>query len=120
MNNPISKPALTISLKKHCIRIYKETLRMIGSPEYVLLSVNFANNSLCITPSIKFDAKAHNVGKYMKNSSKSVVLYSTPLVRSLQELSGNWQNDKAYRMYGKVVTDKNCIQFKLQDAVSIN
>ena len=120
MNNPITKPALTVSLKKPSIRIYKETLHLIGNPEYVLLSVNFADNTLVITPSITFDAKAHNVGKYLKNSSKSVVLYSTPLIRSLQQMSGDWQTDKAYRMYGQLALDKKCVQFKLADAISIN
>lgn len=120
MNNPITKPALTVSLKKPCIRIYKETLHLIGNPEYVILSVNFSDNTLVITPSITFDAKAHNVGKYLKNSSKSVVLYSTPLIKSLQQMSGSWQKDKAYRMYGHLVSHKKSVQFKLQDAVIIN
>ena len=86
----------------------------------MLLSVNFENNTLVITPSITFDAKAHNVGKYLKHSSKSVVLYSTPLIRSLQQMSGNWQKDKAYRMFGQLASDKKCVQFKLADAISIN
>ncbi len=120
MNNPVTKPAITVSLRKPCIRIYKQTLHLIGNPEYVLLSVNFTDNTLLITPSITFDSKAHNVGKYLKNSSKSVVLYSTPLIKSLQQMCNTWQNDKVYRMYGKLASENKCIQFKLNDAVSIN
>lgn len=120
MNNPITKPVLTVSLKKPSIRIYKETLHLIGNPEYVLLSLNFVDKTLVITPSITFDAKAHNVGKYLKHRSKSVVLYSTPLIRSLQQMGGNWQKDKAYRILGQLTYDKKCIQFKITDAISIN
>lgn len=120
MNNPITQPIVTVSLKKPSIRIYKKVLHLIGNPEYVLLSVNFSQNTFMITPSIKFDAKAHNVGKYLKNSSKSVVLYSKQLITSLKEMNDGWQNDKVYRIYGELAANKKSIKFELAEATCIN
>ena len=121
MNSQISKPTITISLKKPSIRIYKEALHKIENPEYIFFSIDFLDKSLLIIPSIKFDTKAHNVGKYLNNTSKSVVLYSTPLINSLKALCKDWKNNKTYKMFGQVIVlDKKCIRFNLSEANAIN
>ena len=59
MNN--IQPSVAISLKKPAIRIHKDTIHMIGDPEYILLSIDIKEKALVITPSIQLDIKAHYI-----------------------------------------------------------
>ncbi len=118
MNNA-KMPVISISMKKPAIRIYKETLHQIGNPTHILLLVNPKDYSLAIFPSCKNDVKAHNVEKYMKSNCKSVVLYSTSLIRSLQTLCPEWKNDGAYKFYGEIFAEKKVAKFSMNKGIEI-
>ncbi|MCD7878963.1 MAG: hypothetical protein LUG16_03405 [Candidatus Gastranaerophilales bacterium] len=116
-NNKI--PIISISMTKPAIRIYKETLHQIGNPTHILLLVNPKDYSLAIFPSCKSDVKAHNVEKYMKSNYKSVVLYSTPLIRSLKTLCPEWKNDGTYKFYGEVFPEERVAKFIINKGIEI-
>ena len=78
MNKNI-QPTISISLKKPLIRIYKETLHLIGTPTHILLLVNPQEHSLIIIPSNKSDVKAHYVAKYF---AKKSFWFITPTIES--------------------------------------
>lgn len=118
--NKTLKPAISVNLKRPLIRIYKDTLHLIGNPDYVLLLVNPKECSLAVLPSDGSDPKAHHISKSSLINKKSFELYSTPLVKNLRNLCSDWENNKAYRIYGKATSDKTVIKFNMADAISIN
>ena len=113
-------PSATISLKKPCIRIHKDTLHLLGDPNYILLSIDISNKSLVITPSIQLDTNAHYIGKYLHNNSKSIVLYSKPLIDTFKDINKELIQDKSYKLYGIVSADKSGVKLKIEEAVLIN
>jgi len=116
----ILKPAISVDLKNLLLRIHKDTLHSIGDPEYILLLVNPIERSLAVLPSDRSDAKAHHISRYSLIRKKSFELYSTSLVQNLQNLCSNWKDDKAYRIYGEVIPNKDVIRFKMAEAISIS
>ena len=118
--NKILKPAILIDLKKPLIRIHKDTLYSIGNPEYILLLVNPKERSFAISASDRTDPKSHHISKGSLVNKKSFELYSTALVKSLQNLCLDWQDDKAYRIYGKKISNKGIVRFDMAEALAIN
>lgn len=118
--NKTLKPAISVNLKKPLIRIHKDTLYSIGNPEYLLLLVNPNERTLAVLPSDSSDTKAHHISKGSVANKKSFEIYSTPLVKSLRNLCSDWENDKAYRIYGKSIPNQDIIRFNMSEAVSIN
>jgi len=118
--NKTLKPAISVNLKKPLIRIHKDTLHLIGDPDYVLLLVNPIMRTLAVLPSNRSDTKAHHISKGSLSNKKSFEIYSTPLVQSLRNLCENWEDNKAYRIYGEAVPNQDVIQFNMAEAVSIN
>lgn len=118
MNKNI-QPTISISLKKPLIRIYKETLHLIGTPTHILLLVNPQEHSLIIIPSNKSDVKAHYVAKYFAKNKKSVELYSTSLIKQLRGLCPSWQDNQTYKMLGEHIPNENIVKFNMTNATLI-
>ncbi|OGI00679.1 MAG: hypothetical protein A2Y25_10455 [Candidatus Melainabacteria bacterium GWF2_37_15] len=118
--NKALKSAISVNLKRPLIRIHKDTLRLIGDPEYILLLVNPIECTLAVLPSDRSDPKAHHIPKGSLINKKSIELYSTSLVQNLRNLCSNWKNDKTYRICGEVIPDKAIIRFNMAEAISIN
>lgn len=121
MNNDKNlKPAILVDLKKYLIRIHRDTLRLIGNPEYVLLLVNPNEKILAVLPSNRSDTKAHHISKSSLVNKKSFEIYSTSLMQNLQNISTGWEANKAYRIYGEKVPNQEAIKFSMLEAFSIN
>lgn len=115
----ITQPMISISLKKPLIRIYKNTLHLIGTPTHVLLLVNPKEKTLVISPSDGSDLKAHYVAKYFAKNKKSAELYSTSLVKQLKYLCPNLEEGSAYKFFGKYISREDIVEFNIQDAILI-
>ena len=118
--NKTLKPAISVNLKKPLIRIHKDTLHLIGDPDYVLLLVNPKECTLAVLPSDRSDPKAHHISKGSLINKKSFELYSTSLVQNLRNLCSDWENGKAYRIYGEAIPNKAVIRFNMAKAISVN
>lgn len=106
-------PMMSISLKKSCIRIHKETLHMIGNPPEIYLLVNPEEKALVIFHGKSYNVQPLKVAKYMNLIDKSVEFYSTPLVRKLNELCPEWKNDESYKFYGDIFPQEKIVRFDM-------
>ena len=117
--NKILKPGLSVNLRKPLSRIHKDTLHILGDPEYILLLVNPEDKSVAILPSDRSDLKAHRILRYNLKNNKSFELYSTNLVRNLCALGANWKTSGTYKMFGYEVPGQNVVKFKLEEAQEV-
>ena len=120
IENNLAQPAISVDLKKHRIRIHKNTLRAIGNPDYVLLLVNPEDRTLAILRSNRFDPRAHHVTKTVIINRKSFELYSRSLTKSLRDICSSWQDNQSYRMYGESIPVEGVAQFHMDDSVLVN
>ena len=115
--NNLTRPAISVDLKKHRIRIHKNTLRSIGNPDYVLLLVNPEDRTLAILRSNRSDPRAHHI---TLTNRTAIELYSRSLTKSLRDICNTWQDNQSYRMYGKTILVEGVAQFHMDDSILVN
>lgn len=118
MNKQASlQPILSIDLKKNRIRIHKQTLHLLGDPEYIQLLVNPDARLIAIRRSIRKDYLAHRV---RLTNSICYELYSRELIQTLQQVNAGLETNKGYRIYGKY-NPKECVaHFAMDNIVLFN
>lgn len=113
------KPGLSVNLRKYIIRIHKDTLHILGDPEYILLLVNPEDKSVAILPSDRSDSKAHRISRYNLKNNKSFELYSTNLIKNLCGLGTEWKQNGSYKIFGYQVPGQSVVKFKLEEAQEV-
>lgn len=110
---------MVIDLKYMSIRIHKSTLDALGNPEYIELLVAPLLRTLAIRPSNK-TVTAKRINKQKLDSSRSFMVYSTPLVQNILNISPDWDIGHTYKMEGKAIPDKSMIVFEMRNARKIH
>jgi hypothetical protein len=114
------KPAISIDLKNHRIRLHKPTLHYLGDPEYVLLLVNPTECTLAILQSNQYDPKAHHLAGALISNKTPAVLYSRSLLESICTMCSTLKNNSSYRIYGEFIPDEGMARFCIFDAIVVN
>jgi len=119
-DNNVTRPAILVDLKKYRIRIHKNTLRSIGTPNYVLLLVNPEERTLAILCSDRSDPRAHHINMALfENNKSSFELYSRSLVKKLRDVCSSWQYSQSYRLYGEIIPPEGMARFYMSEAVLV-
>ena len=114
-NDVPNAPMIVIVRKNSRIRIHRNTLRLLGDPEYIQLLVNPGQHALAILPSQKLKT-AHVVRWDRIAENQCCELYSKILVCRLGSICPGWKQDGKYRLYGACVSGGPLIQFDLSSA----
>ncbi len=115
----ISVPVILIDVKGCRIRIHKNTLYLLGKPDYILLLVNPATKTIAIAPSVRMET-AHRIRwEYFRNR-QSCELYSTSLVRCLCALCPEWMPTGKYRLNGEYIPEEKVVRFQMGRASELN
>lgn len=113
----MEKPLIVIDFKKYRIRIHKNTLLSIGSPEYIFLLINPNERSLAILRSNRFNPRAHRISSGSLEGGKPVELYSQSLVKTLKNVCSDWKDHKSYRLYGDIIPNEGIVRFYMPGAL---
>lgn len=103
------------------IRISKNVVRVLGSPEYVCLRVNESLTSFAIMPCDSKDLMSFRVPPGLSGyTKKDFNIYSKAFIVSILE-ANDFDITRTYRLYGKYSNEKNAVIFRmLTGAVQIN
>lgn len=113
-------PIICIDFKKSRFRIHKNTLRMLGTPNYIQLLVNPEENILAIKRSIREDRLAHFVQLERFPAKNSYELYSNRLASILLQNNQHLHHGNSYRFYGSLKSTHGIALFYLNNAVLIS
>ncbi|MBQ6490571.1 MAG: hypothetical protein IJI75_15250 [Solobacterium sp.] len=113
---PEAIPVISIDYKWHRIRIHKQTLLLLGDPEYVELLVNPETKILAVRCSTGGSDRVHRVKGINKDGA---VLQSAYLFRSLQQVNPELKEGKSYRIYGRMNAKEGIAQFRLAEIEEI-
>ena len=116
----LARPAISVDLKKHRIRIHKNTLHSIGDPDNVLLLVNPEEHTLAILRCDRSDLRAHHISWASLVNKKSFELYSRSLVKSLRDICSDWKDNQSYRMYGEIISNEGVARFHMEESFPVN
>jgi hypothetical protein len=114
-----SELAISIDFKHNRIRIHKATLHAMGSPEYIHFLVNPEQRAFAIARSDKTDLSAHPLHWSRLTGGHSFELHSKSLVKSLLGLCESWQNNRTYRICGKIVPKGGAAVFHVAEAIMV-
>ena len=103
-------------MKKQRIRIHKQTLHILGNPEYVQLLVNPYQKSIVLLVCPKEAFQAHKV---TPKKDTDCELYSKELLRQLQIIDRHLEQDTSYLIYGQIHLQLGLAQFRLADILPI-
>lgn len=115
----LTRPSIMIDLKKYRIRIHKNTLSSIGTPDNILLLINPIERTLAIQCSNSFEPMALRISKISLTKRKSYELYSRSLVKNILDICINWQDNQSYRLYGKTISNGGVALFHLDESSQV-
>ena len=113
------KPVICIDRKKNRIRIHKQTLHMLGDPEYLQLLVNPACGMFALRGSFRGDHLAHRVKKYQIGPDNCYEIYSKNLMAALVKVNSELLEDQSYRIYGEMIANVGVARFDLHNLKDI-
>ena len=120
MNESIpASPVICIDMKKNRIRIHKQTLHMLGDPEYLQLLVNPGRGMFALRGSFRGDHLAHHIKKHQISPDNCYELYSKDLMRAFIGVNDALQEDKSYRIYGEMIPVAGVARFDLNKLVIV-
>ena len=117
-NNSLNVPMIVIDSKNNRIRIHRNTLHLLGDPEYIQLLVNPERLMIAVLSSQKL--KTANVIRWDRIAeNRSCELYSKILIRQLGSICPYWNKIVKYRLYGACVSEGLFIQFDMSSAEEV-
>lgn len=105
-------PAIMVDCKNNRIRIHRQTLHLLGDPDYIQLMVNPESGTLALSSSERIKT-AHAVRWDKLSDRKCCELYSKSLICQLKSVSPGWENNGKYRMTGNYLPGERLICFHM-------
>lgn len=104
---------ISIDLKKHRIRVHKESLRLMGDPKYIQFLVSVDRSMIAVrgVDTDVSDAAAIRISLPQLASDFSIEIYSTSLVDKLAEAFSGFDTTCTYRLTGTVLADERAAVF---------
>ena len=106
---------VSIDFKRSRVRIYKESLHLIGDPKYIQLMVNVDQRLVAIR-GIDRDTRgshAHKINHTKFNSEMCFEIYSQSFVSNLRSAFDGFEGDCTYRLTGTAFPNDRAVVFEI-------
>jgi hypothetical protein len=123
MNNTYNIFAqISIDLKKFRIRVHKESLHLIGDPEYIQFLVNVGSRLLAIraVERKQVDLQTHKVKRTLMESDFSFEIYSRPFIAKLRKEFDCFNEGNSYRLSGTANQSERIAVFAIDSLQKID
>lgn len=110
---------ISVRLTSGSIRIFKESIRLMDSPDFIRFSVNREGTLLAVEPYHRKTFTSFKIPRNLYSYNGAMVVYSKPLCRLLYNRL-NWNKDKLYRIPGRILKEQRTVVFDLTNAVCYN
>lgn len=116
------KITMAIDTKKYGIRIHKGLFRQLGEPRNIQILVNPAERRIAIQAASNdySGGRTHRIREKRMQSDHSYEIYSRVLVRKLQELAPEIEENHDYRLTGEAVPSRKLAIFSLDSLQRID
>lgn len=109
---------ISFYLKSNTIRIFKKTIRGLGSPKFIRFRVNPEGTSLLLEEWDRITLTSFRIPKNIEDVEGSMDVHSKPFSRLMAYKLG-WDAEKSYRIPGRVIQHQKVAVFDLTQAVQI-
>lgn len=112
--------SLSINTKKYTLSVNRDSVRLLGVPEYVCLRVNEARNSILVMECDSSDFMSFRVpADLFTNDGRSLVITSKQFVNSLI-VANELPIGNTYRVNGQYSEKQKAIVYNISDYSIIN
>lgn len=105
-------------LGSNTIRIFKSTVRFLGTPKFIQFRVNGDLSSLILVPQSKNSLTNHRVSQNIYAVTGSMEIHSKALC-GLLAARCHWDTQRSYRVPGKLIDAQKIVLFDLSKATEI-
>ena len=112
--------SISVDLKKHRLRIHRNTLNALCVPKFVQLMINPTDMVIAIIGTEKSLPESHKVNLSQLGADNSYELYSKTLMNELRALVPNLDSGNSYRFYGRKISGENIVLFPMTSIQSID
>lgn len=119
INHPFTAPSLVIDMRKNRIRIHKQTLHLLGDPDFVQLLVNPSTQTIAIRCSTSNDHLAHRIHWKTISGKQCCELYSKILMDTMSDVFLYLSPNQSYRITGKLYEKNRLAHFSLKNSVCL-
>lgn len=114
----VYKPSISINISDSILMIHKNTLRILGTPEYIQILVNPKDKTIVLCCSVESDHLAHYVKREIFTiGKKTYKLHSCALLQALYKIYPKFITENTYKIYGKFIPGLNIIKFDMNDSI---
>lgn len=106
-------------MRKNRIRIHKQTLHMLGDPDFVQILVNPQNQTIAIRCSNSKDYQAQRIKWKVLANNNCCELYSKYLIDALCDTFLHLDNKHAYSITGQLYKKDRLAHFDLKKSVPL-
>jgi len=114
-----STPVMLIDFKRDRIRVHKNTLHLMGDPDYIQFLINPENQTLAICISNSKDTLAHKVRWSLVSNGRCCEFYSKQLVYTIRNCFYPLIEQRAYRFYGEMIESEPIAFFSLAKPIPL-
>ncbi len=115
MNNEDTN--LSFYLRSNAIHIFKDAIRVIGTPEFIRFRVHPDGTSMLMESYDRITLTSFRVPKNV-DTGRSLVVHSKAFCRIMANRLG-WDISESYRVPGRMIPSENVVIFDLTKAVPI-
>lgn len=114
-----STPVMLIDFKRDRIRVHKNTLHLMGDPDYIQFLINPESQTLAIRISDSKDTLAHKVRWSLVSNGRCCEFYSKHLVYTIRNCFYPMIEQRAYRFYGEMIESEPIAYFSLAKPIPL-
>ena len=109
------KITMAIDLKKYRLRVHRQTLKLLGSPEFIQLLISPANNAIIIQgrPERETGGQEIPVTFDKPGPGGTFEIYSKELISRIRKHFSGLDREGLYRLAGSYMAEEECICFPL-------
>ena len=108
----------SLYLRWNRIRVFKSTIRLLGTPKFVQFSVHQDGTSMILSPFDKKSFTSFRIPANIYDEKGSLEISSKGLCRILANRL-NWNVNQSYRIPGKYISSQNIVVYDLTSAAAI-
>lgn len=106
-------------MRSNIIRIFKSTIRAMGTPKFIRLRIHEPEGTMIIEPYDRITFSSFRVPFPLNDSKEGMDIHSKRFIQIVAELM-RWDMERTYRVSGELYGKLKIVKFDLVQAVKIS
>ena len=106
-------------MRSNTIRIFKSTIRAMGTPKFIRLRIHETEGTMIIEPYDRITFSSFRVPFPLNDSKEGMDIHSKRFIR-IVAAPMRWDMERTYRVAGELYKEQRIVKFDLEQAVKIS